>query len=83
MTLFAAIYIVSDKRTAPVTNYYAFFYGLFIAVASYGAMVITGKENAIVIVSVLAAPVSLAFRNLEEKLKTADSAKGAYTNEKA
>lgn len=66
MILFSAIYIVSDRRTAPKYNYYAFFYGFFIAVLSYILVLITTKENMIVIVSLLFTPVSLAFRNIEK-----------------
>lgn len=66
MVLFAAVYIISDRRTAPRKNYYAFFYGFFIAVFSYILLLKTQKENIIVIVSVLFAPVSLAFRNMEK-----------------
>ncbi len=76
MVLFAAIYIISDLRIAPGRNYYAFFYGFFIAVFAYIVVLTTGKENVIVIVSVLFTPVALGFRNLEkkiEKLAIADS----------
>lgn len=66
MTLFAAIYIVSDKRIAPRMNYYAFFYGMFIAIASYIVILTTGKENVIVIMSVLFTPFALGFKNLEK-----------------
>lgn len=69
MILFTAIYIISDKRTAPRKNYYAFFYGFFIAVISYILLLKTEKENIIIIVSVLFAPVSLAFRNLEKNIE--------------
>lgn len=74
MVLFAAIYIVSDVRIAPRRNYYAFFYGLFIAVISY-VLVLTGaKENAIVIVSVLFTPIALGFKALEKKIELAGEA---------
>ena len=72
MTLFSAIYIISDKRTAPERNFYAFFYGFFIAVISYILIVTTAKENAIIIVSVLAAPAALGIRNLEDKIRLAN-----------
>ncbi|MCD7891660.1 MAG: RnfABCDGE type electron transport complex subunit D [Ruminococcus sp.] len=68
MILFAAIYIISDRRIAPAKNYYAFFYGLFIALFSYVVMLTTGKENVIVIASVLFTPLALAFKNLEKKI---------------
>lgn len=68
MVLFAAIYIISDRRIAPKRNYYAFFYGFFIATFSYILVITTGKENVIVILSVLFAPVSLGFRNLEKQI---------------
>lgn len=74
MVLFAAIYIVSDLRIAPARNYYAFFYGFFIAVFSYIIVLTTGKENVIVIISVLFTPIALAFKNLEKKIeKTAQT----------
>lgn len=68
MVLFAAVYIISDRRIAPKRQYYAFFYGLFIAVFSYVIIITTGKENAIVIVSVLFTPVALGIKNLEKKI---------------
>lgn len=68
MILFAAVYIISDLRIAPKKNYYAFFYGFFISVTSYVIMLTTGKENVIVIMSVLFTPVSLAFKNLQKKI---------------
>lgn len=71
MILFAAIYIISDLRIAPQKNYYAFFYGLFIAVSAYIVMLTTGKENVIVIMSVLFTPLALAFRSLEKKIDAA------------
>lgn len=77
MVLFSAIYIISDKRTAPKRDYYAFFYGFFIASFSYILVLTTAKENAIVIVSILFAPVAMGFRNLEkriEKLKEEENA---------
>lgn len=66
MILFASIYIISDKRIAPKGNYYAFFYGLFIALSSYVITLTTGKENVIIIMSVLFTPVSLGFKNLQK-----------------
>ncbi len=68
MILFAAIYIVSDRRIAPKRSYYAFFYGFFLSVFSYIFVITTAKENAIVILSVLFAPVALGFRNLENRI---------------
>ncbi|MBQ8297264.1 MAG: RnfABCDGE type electron transport complex subunit D [Ruminococcus sp.] len=69
MTLFAAIYIISDRRIAPGKNYYAFFYGLFIAITSYIVTLTTGKENVIVIMSVLFTPLSLMLKSLENKIE--------------
>lgn len=68
MVLFAAIYIISDRRIAPKRNYYAFFYGFFIAVFSYIFVITTAKENAVIILSVLFTPVALGFRNLETRI---------------
>ncbi len=68
MVLFSAIYIISDKRIAPRRNYYAFFYGFFIAAFSYILVITTAKENAIVIVSLLFTPVALGLRNLEKRI---------------
>jgi len=68
MILFAAIYIISDLRIAPKRNYYAFFYGFFIAISSYVLMITTGQENIIVIMSVLFTPLSLAFKNLQKRI---------------
>ena len=69
MILFAAIYIISDRRIAPEHNYYAFFYGFFIAAFSYILIITTAKENAIIIFSVLFTPVALGFRNLEKRIE--------------
>lgn len=74
MVIFASIYIISDKRIAPKRDYYAFFYGYFIAVTSYVILLTTAKENAIVIVSVLATPIALGFKNLEKKIELAAEA---------
>lgn len=83
MVLFAAIYIISDLRIAPKKNYYAFFYGFFIAVFSYIIVVTTGKENVIVIMSVLFTPVSLAFKNLERKIASILFENSKNSNEKS
>lgn len=69
MVLFSAIYIIADKRIAPHRNYYAFFYGFFIAAFSYILVLTTAKENAIVIVSLLFTPAALGFRNLESHIE--------------
>lgn len=69
MVLFASIYIISDKRIAPKREYYAFFYGLFIALFSYIVLLTTAKENVIIIISVLFTPVALGFKNLEKKIE--------------
>lgn len=69
MVLFAMIYIISDKRIAPKQNYYAFFYGFFIAILSYILVLATTKENMIVVVSLLFTPIALAFRNLEKRIE--------------
>lgn len=71
MILFAAIYIVADKRTAPKTEFFAFFYGLFIGVFSYVMLLTTAKENVIVPISLLFTPAALAIRNLEKKIDLA------------
>lgn len=71
MVLFAAVYIISDRRIAPEKQYYAFFYGLFIGIFSYIIVLTTETENAIVIVSVLFTPVALGFKNLEKKIELA------------
>lgn len=71
MVLFAAIYIISDKRIAPKREYYAFFYGLFIAFFSYIVLLTTAKENVIIIISVLFTPVALGFKNLEKRIELA------------
>ncbi len=69
MVLFAAIYIISDRRIAPKHNYYAFFYGFFIAVFSYIFVLTTAKENAVIIISVLFTPVALGLKNLEKRIE--------------
>ena len=77
MVLFAATYIISDRRIAPKREYYAFFYGFFIASFSYIVTITTAKENTIVLVSLLFTPVALGFKNLEkhiENLKLEESA---------
>lgn len=71
MVLFAALFIISDRRIAPKRAYYAFFYGFFITVFSYVITATTAKENAIVIVSVLFTPVALGLKNLEKKIDLA------------
>jgi Na+-translocating ferredoxin:NAD+ oxidoreductase RnfD subunit len=68
MILFAAVYIIADRRIAPTKNYYAFFYGFFIAISSYVVTLTTGKENVIVIMSVLFTPVSLMLKNLQKMI---------------
>lgn len=68
MTLFASIYIISDRRIAPGKDYFAFFYGLFVSMASYVVTITTGTENVIVIMSLLFTPLSLALRNLENRI---------------
>lgn len=73
MVLFASIYIIADKRTAPSRQYYAFFYGYIVAIVGYIMMITTVKENAVVIVSVLATPVALGIKNLEKKIDLADA----------
>lgn len=73
MVLFAAIYIVSDRRIAPKREYYAFFYGFFIAAFSYILVLTTAKENAVVLVSLVFTPVALGFKNLEKRIELADA----------
>lgn len=77
MVLFSAVYIISDRRIAPARNFFAFFYGFFIAVFSYILVITSAKENAIVLVSVLFTPVSLGFRNLEKKIELAGTSEKA------
>ncbi|MDE6780199.1 MAG: RnfABCDGE type electron transport complex subunit D [Ruminococcus sp.] len=69
--LFTAIYIIADRRVAPVNDFYAFFYGIFIAMFSFIIVLTTAKENAIIIISVLFTPVALGFRNLEHTIDIA------------
>jgi len=69
MTLFTAVFIVSDIRTAPRKIRYGLFYGLFIAMLSYVLLVLTGIENIFVSISVLLTPVALGMRNIERKLE--------------
>ena len=85
MVLFAAAYIVADKRIAPKRDYYAFFYGLFIGVFSYVIVLTGAKENAIVIISVLFTPAALGFKNLEKHIENAalEQADDALINENA
>lgn len=71
MVLFASIYIVADRRIAPKRDYFAFFYGFFIAVFAYILVLTTAKENAVVIVAVLFTPAALAIKNLEKKIDLA------------
>ena len=73
MVLFAAIYIISDIRTAPKKRYFAFFYGLFIGIFAYIVVLTTGKENAVVIISVVFTPAALGLRMLERKIERAES----------
>ncbi|MBQ9808166.1 MAG: RnfABCDGE type electron transport complex subunit D [Ruminococcus sp.] len=71
MVLFASIYIVADRRIAPKRDYFAFFYGFFIAVFAYILVLTTAKENAVVIVAVLFTPAALAIKDLEKKIDLA------------
>ncbi len=71
MVLFASIYIVADRRIAPKRDYFAFFYGFFIAVFAYILVLTTANENAVVIVAVLFTPAALAIKNLEKKIDLA------------
>ena len=71
--LFASVYIIADRRIAPEREYHAFFYGFFIAVFAYTIVLTTGKENVIVMVSVLFAPVALGIKNLEKKISLAEA----------
>ncbi|MDE6665902.1 MAG: RnfABCDGE type electron transport complex subunit D [Ruminococcus sp.] len=77
MVLFSAVYIISDRRIAPARNFFAFFYGFFIAVFSYILVITSAKENAIVLVSVLFTPVLLGFGNLEKKIELAGTSEKA------
>ena len=69
MVLFASVYIIADKRIAPKRDYYAFFYGFFVAAFSYIVVITTAKENAVVLVSLLFTPVALGFKNLEKHIE--------------
>ena len=69
MVLFASVYIIADRRIAPKRDYYAFFYGFFLAIFSYILVITTAKENAIVLVSLLFTPVALGFKNLEKHIE--------------
>ncbi|MCQ2491322.1 MAG: RnfABCDGE type electron transport complex subunit D [Ruminococcus sp.] len=88
MVLFASVYIIADRRIAPKREYYAFFYGFFLAACSYILVITTAKENAIVIMSILFTPVALGFKNLEkhielvqiEEQKEAEMAAAAVTD---
>ena len=83
MTLFSAVFIISDKRTAPQKIHFGFFYGMFIALTSYVLLLITGIENLSVIIAVLFTPVALALRQLETKIDElkADSAPDGILSE--
>lgn len=82
MTLFAAVYIISDKRIVPKKWYYALIYGIIVSAVTYGLFMVTGKENIIVSVSVLLTPAALAFRKLSDKKPlAAENGKGADNNE--
>ena len=72
MVLFAAVYIIADRRIAPKRDYFAFFYGFFIASFSYIITLTTAKENSIVLVSLVFTPVALGFRNLEKRIETVE-----------
>ena len=72
MVLFAGIYIISDVRTAPTGSYHAFFYGFFVSAAACIVAITTGRENMIVIMSVLFTPLALAFRNFEKRIRLID-----------
>ncbi|MGN1037083.1 MAG: hypothetical protein ACI4PX_04855, partial [Ruminococcus sp.] len=83
MFLFSSVYIVSDKRVAPLNNYYAFFYGLFTAVTAYIIILTTAKENMIPAVSVIMTPVALLFKSIQLKAdKYASEEKKVEINEK-
>ncbi len=68
MTVFAAVFIISDVRIAPQKFHFSFFYGIFIAFASYILLLTTGKENPAVIVSVLFTPAALGLKRLESRI---------------
>lgn len=72
MVIFAAVYIIADKRTAPRNTFFAFFYGFFIAAVSYILILTTAKENTIITVSVLFTPIALAFQMLEGRIERAE-----------
>ena len=72
MVLFAAVYIIADRRIAPKRGYFAFFYGFFIAAFSYILTITTAKENSIVLISLVFTPVALGFKNLEKHIETVE-----------
>lgn len=83
MFLFSSVYIVSDKRVAPLNNYYAFFYGLFTAITAYIIILTTAKENMIPTVSVIMTPAALLFKSIQMKAdKYALEEKKGEINEK-
>lgn len=75
MFLFSAVYIVSDKRVAPINNYYAFFYGLFTAVVTYTITLTTSKENMLPAISVIMTPTALVFKSMQMRADTAKNEK--------
>lgn len=78
MTLFAAVYIVSDKRIAPQKWYLGLIYGILAAAVSYGLLMLTGKENSIISASVILTPAGPAMGKLSEKISLrGENAKGA------
>lgn len=69
MVLFASVYIIADRRIAPKRDYFAFFYGFFVAAFSYILVITTAKENAVVLVALVFTPAALGFKNLEKHIE--------------
>ena len=69
MVLFAAIYIIADRRVAPKRGYFAFFYGFFLAAFAYIYTLTSAKENSIVLISLVFTPAALGFKNLEKHIE--------------
>lgn len=80
MTLFAAVYIGSDKRIVPEKWYLALVYGIVLGAVSYGLLVQTGKENMIVPAAVMLAPLALWLRKLSDRFSI-ETTKGADADE--
>ncbi|MBR2283007.1 MAG: RnfABCDGE type electron transport complex subunit D [Ruminococcus sp.] len=76
MTLFASVYIIADRRISPQNPVFAFMYGFLTAAAAYIAVATSAKENAVVMMTMLTAPIALGFRNIERHIASADETAG-------